>query len=47
MVLLREGLCPGLSEDLVKALREEDVRTGSACLTNRIIFPLNVNLALI
>ncbi|XP_053474394.1 DNA repair protein RAD51 homolog 4 [Ictalurus furcatus] len=27
MVLLREGLCPGLSEDLLKALREEDVRT--------------------
>lgn len=30
MVLLREGLCPGLSEDLIKALREGDVRTGSA-----------------
>lgn len=30
MVLLREGLCPGLSEDLIKVLHEGDVRTGSA-----------------
>ncbi|KAB5522608.1 hypothetical protein PHYPO_G00161490 [Pangasianodon hypophthalmus] len=27
MVLLREGLCPGLSEDLIKALHGGDVRT--------------------
>ncbi|KAM9441495.1 DNA repair protein RAD51 homolog 4 [Clarias gariepinus] len=27
MVLLREGVCPGLSEDLIKALHEGDVRT--------------------
>ncbi|KAK2816496.1 hypothetical protein Q7C36_022767 [Tachysurus vachellii] len=27
MVLLREGLCPGLSEDLIKVLHEGDVRT--------------------
>ncbi|KAI4873034.1 hypothetical protein NFI96_030559 [Prochilodus magdalenae] len=27
MVLLREGLCPGLSVDMVKSLQKEDIRT--------------------
>lgn len=28
MVVLREGMCPGLEEDLVRDLRSADVRTG-------------------
>lgn len=28
MVVLREGMCPGLDEDLVRDLRAADVKTG-------------------
>lgn len=28
MVVLREGMCPGLKDDLVRDLRAADVRTG-------------------
>lgn len=31
MVVLREGMCPGLGEDLVRDLRAADVRTGELC----------------
>lgn len=28
MVVLREGMCPGLDEDLVRSLRAADIKTG-------------------
>lgn len=28
MVVLREGMCPGLDEDLVRDLRAADIKTG-------------------
>ena len=28
MVVLRDGMCPGLDEELIQALRAEDVKTG-------------------
>lgn len=28
MVILREGICPGINEDFIKALQSEDIRTG-------------------
>lgn len=31
MVVLREGMCPGLDEDLVRDLRAADIKTGQ-CL---------------
>jgi len=28
MVILREGICPGINEDFIKALQSENIRTG-------------------
>lgn len=28
MVVLREGMCPGLDEDLLRDLRAADIKTG-------------------
>lgn len=28
MVALREGICPGLTEDFINALHSEDIKTG-------------------
>lgn len=27
-MILREGICPGINEDFIKALQSEDIRTG-------------------
>lgn len=31
MVVLREGICPGLNQDVIQALRNVDIRTGRLC----------------
>lgn len=42
MVVLRDGMCPGLSEELVEAFRAADITTGRWVLIH--LFTL-VNLA--
>ncbi|TRY62413.1 hypothetical protein DNTS_031823 [Danionella cerebrum] len=37
MVVLREGICPGMNEDFLKALQNKDIRTGVLVAVRRVL----------